>query len=316
MDTIHLSCAAERNYVAHSAAMLVSALRNRGDAEVCVHYLHGPRFPRRGRRKLEEMVTGVGGSISFLEIGDREVAGLPTVGFTRKATWYRVFLPELLPDIDKLLYLDVDTIVRADLGPLWATELGEHYLGAVTNVFQWDHVDRPAKLGLEPNEYFNAGVLLMNLRLMRRDGCSSALRAFAIENVDRIDWRDQDTLNLVLGKRRLPLHPRWNVMNSVLLFPSSVDVFGAEAVEEARRNPGIRHFEGQGVNKPWHVDCERADRGLYLELRRQTPWPKVTLEGRRPRDRAARLFDRVRPYAMRARGWLGRIRRRLRSTAG
>jgi lipopolysaccharide biosynthesis glycosyltransferase len=249
-------------------------------------------------------------------VPDEAVAGFPTAGFTRKATWYRILLPDLLPQVDKLLYLDVDTIVRADVGPLWATDLGDHYVGAVTNVFQWDHVHRPAELGLEPNEYFNAGVLLMNLAGMRRDGMSRALIDFAKANADRLSWRDQDTLNLVLAKRRLPLHPRWNLMNSVLLFRSAVEVFGAESVKEARENPGIRHFEGQGVNKPWHVECDHADRQLYAELRRATPWPKVKLEGHRVRDRASRLGIRLRALVLdrvlSARRVLGRVRRRLR----
>ncbi len=53
-------------------------------------------------------------------------------------------------------------------------------------------------------------------------------------------------------------------------------MFGAEAVEEARRNPGIRHFEGPGSNKPWDPGCERAMRELYLDHRSRTPWPPVS----------------------------------------
>jgi hypothetical protein len=68
-------------------------------------------------------------------------------------------------------------------------------------------------------------------------------------------------------------------MNSVVLFPWAAEVFGADAVAEARENPAIRHFEGPSVNKPWHVLCDRSMRDLYLEHRRGTPWPKVELEG-------------------------------------
>jgi lipopolysaccharide biosynthesis glycosyltransferase len=83
----------------------------------------------------------------------------------------------------------------------------------------------------------------------------------------------------VLGGRRLPLHPRWNVMNSVLLFAAAGDVFGPEAVAQARESAAIRHFEGPDTNKPWHHLCESELRELYLEHRRGTPWPRT----RRPR---------------------------------
>jgi lipopolysaccharide biosynthesis glycosyltransferase len=283
VTTIRLACAAELDYVPHSAAMLVSALDHRGEAELAVDYMHPPELARGELDALGEMVEREGGRISFHEVPDEWVAGFPIEGFTRKATWYRVFLPELVPDADRALYLDADAIVLDDLTPLWRTELGDHLVAAVTNVFQWDHAGRPAAIGLgEDTEYFNAGVLLLNLELMRREGTSRALRDFAVANADRLDWRDQDALNLVLADRRLALAPRWNAMNSVLLYPWAADSFDADAVAEARARPAIRHFEGPAVNKPWHYLCDHELRERYAELRLRTPWPRLRLEGRTP----------------------------------
>lgn len=282
-ETIHLACAAERDYIPHSAAMLLSALDHTGDAELSIHYMHPPELPRAERDELAEMVTREGGRISFLELADEAVAGFPIEGFTRKATWYRVFLPELVPEADRMIYLDADVIVLDDLAPLWRTELAGQLLAAVTNVPQWDHVGRPEAIGMaSKSEYFNAGVLLLDLERMRAEGTSSELREFVIENAERLEWRDQDALNLLLGRRRLPLHPRWNVMNSILLFPWASDVFGPTAVQQARSNPAIRHFEGPSLNKPWHYLSDHELRERYVALRRRTPWPRVRLEGRTP----------------------------------
>jgi hypothetical protein len=63
-------------------------------------------------------------------------------------------------------------------------------------------------------------------------------------------------------------------MNSVVYFDQANDVFGTEAVEEARRQPAIRHFEGPSINKPWHLLCEWKNREIYFEHRRETPWPR------------------------------------------
>lgn len=284
------SCAADGAYAPHSAAMLHSALAHRGEATVRVHYLTGPRFPARSRRLLAEMVERHGGELSFLEVADGLVAELPTMDHAPSSLWYRIFLPELLPGLDRILYLDLDTIVLDSLEPLWRTELGDSYLAAVTNVFMREHMGRSATLGLSGDDvYFNSGVMLINLAEWRRAGVTAALREYALEHRERLGWADQDAMNLLLGHRRLPLHPRWNCMNSVLDFPWSVDVFGAEAVEEARRRPAIRHFEGPSINKPWHYLCEREMRDLYMEHRRQTPWPRVRLEGATPRNRARRI---------------------------
>jgi lipopolysaccharide biosynthesis glycosyltransferase len=292
VSRLEIACAAEgRAYVAHCAAMLHSALTAPGGAGARVHFMHGPDLRPRDVDALAGMVRGLGGAFEPLLVGDERLAGLPTRGFTRKATWYRVFLPELRPDVDRALYLDADLLVLDDLRELWGTDLAGAYLGAVTNVFERHYLGRPAELGLAgPEVYFNAGVLLLDLDRLRADGCSRALIEYGVANRDRLLWRDQDALNVVLGHRRAPLHPRWNCMNAVLSFPWADEVFGAEAVAEARRRPAIRHFEGPDANKPWHVLCDAASRALYLQHRRATPWPRLRLQGRTPRNllRAAR----------------------------
>ena len=287
---LHLACAADARYAPHSAAMLHSVLAHRGSHEVRVHYLQGPDFPPDAAQLLAEMIEREGGSVSFLRVSDEWLAGLPTFWHVTETMWSRIYLPELLPDVERVLYLDVDTLAVDSLDALWATDIDGSYLAAVTNVFEPWHLGRPAELGLPgPEAYFNSGVLLFNLEEMRRDGCTAALREYASVHREELLWPDQDALNVVLGGRRVALHPRWNCMNSVLNFPWSAQVFGPGAVEEARRRPGIRHFEGPEENKPWHYLCDHDLRELYREHRAQTPWPSYRLEGVTPRNVWKRL---------------------------
>ncbi|HEY0633247.1 MAG TPA: glycosyltransferase family 8 protein [Thermoleophilaceae bacterium] len=276
---IDVACAAEgAEYVAHSAAMLHSAIALHREHDVHVHYMHGSDVSGAEERQLAAMVEREGAAISFLRIDDREIEGLPTVGFTRKATWYRIFLPELLPSVERILYLDADLVVVDSVAPLWELDLTGHWVGAVTNVFQDNHLHRPGELGLSgPDAYFNAGVLLMNLAEMRRDGRTQALLDYGVENASKLEWRDQDALNVVLGERRLALHPRWNLMNSFYLFRRNARGLGRRALRQAFRDPAIRHFEGPDALKPWHPQCEQKLRELYMEHRRATPWPQLRL---------------------------------------
>ena len=276
MATLELACAADRAYAPHTAAMLHSTLEQRGALDVRVHFLHGPAMPRRTKWRLARMVERLGGTIRFLEIPDQRVQGLPAfVGITR-TMWYRIYLPELLPDAARVLYLDSDIIAMDSLEPLWAIELGDHLVGAVTNVFLQDPVARarPAALGLPGLEgYFNSGVLLLNLEQMRRDGTTAKVRAFVGSH--ELLFPDQDALNAVMAHRRLSLHPRWNVMSSIIRFPWAQEVLDPKHIEEARRRPALRHFEGPFVNKPWHRDCAEEMREVYFRHRAQTPWPRV-----------------------------------------
>jgi lipopolysaccharide biosynthesis glycosyltransferase len=263
--------------------MLHSLLAQHPGVPVRVDCLHGGDISARNRSRIEGMVMANGGEIVFHEIRDQWVAGLPVKGFTGKATWYRFYLDELLPDTDRILYLDVDLLVMESLLPLWRTSLNGYVLGAVTNVppvpSLQSYFERP-ELGGDP--YFNAGVLLLDLARMRSEGLGQELRSFSVKNADRLSWRDQDALNEVLHARRRPLHPRWNCMNSVMYFPWANEYFPPGTVEEARSRPAIRHFEGPAQNKPWHLLSTPEVRRLYAEHRRHTPWPRVRPTGCTP----------------------------------
>jgi lipopolysaccharide biosynthesis glycosyltransferase len=295
MTVIDVACAADARYVPHCATMIASALAQH-HSDLRVHYLHGPDVSARARRSITEMVAEGGGSVSFHEVDPSRVAGLPTFDYISTTMWYRVFLPELLPEISRVLYLDADTIVVDSLAPLWQIDLGNQLVGAVTNVFQRAEPDQPEQFELRRSDppYFNSGVLLMNLGPMREQESSAQLLQYARANSDRLGWPDQDVLNHVLGASRYALHPRWNLMNSFLHFPWSEETFGAKTLAEARSNPAIRHFEGPRVNKPWHLLCERGMRDLYRHHRRQTPWPHYLPDGVTPANVLRRLARRRR----------------------
>jgi lipopolysaccharide biosynthesis glycosyltransferase len=225
------------------------------------------------------MLDHLGAGYTFHRIERERVTGLPVVQMFTAAMWYRIFLPELIPEADRVLYLDVDTIAVDDISPLWELDLGENYLAAVTNVLMPPDRERPASLGIASHRYFNSGVLLMNLTAMRADDRPRALYDFAAAR-PHLKWPDQDTLNVVLGARRLDLAPRWNAMNS-LWFEWSTGVFSADELEEARKNPAIRHFEGPDRYKPWHHRAPREAKKLYARHRRKTPWPTLELDGER-----------------------------------
>ena len=234
-----MSCSVDA-YIPHSAALLSSVLDHRGDDELVVHYLHGPEFPRDATGRLAGMFRDVDGAeLVFHEIEPERVAGLGAPDYFSTANWYRIFLPELVPEADRVLYVDADAILAGGLHPAdddYSSVAGS--LGAVDDVrLPWLD-DRAAQLGLPAGQrYFNSGVLLMNLDAMRRDDAAKAVLDYARAEGDRLYWVDQDALNVVLGDRRLSLHPRWNAMNAILAFPAGVEAFGAEAVEEARRRP-------------------------------------------------------------------------------
>ena len=120
---------------------------------------------------------------------------------TRKRWSYmsmlRLALPEILPQEDRVLWMDIDTIVRKDIGPLFDTDLDGCYVAAA---------EEPIR-SKRPFMYFNAGVMLMDLRKLR-DGKSRELIRFVNEH--ELDFPDQDVINLLCQTRIRPIDPYYN----------------------------------------------------------------------------------------------------------
>lgn len=288
---IHVACASDANYLPHAAAMMHSLLAQPHPAAITLHLLHAPGLDAALLGQLREFVTAQGAILRCHTIPDERVAGLPQMGRISRVMWFRVFLPELLAESPRVLYLDCDTIVMDNLESLWQMPLDGALLGAIGNVFEAGQETRPARLGLAgPAAYFNSGVLLLNLDAWRREGITQRLLALARDPAARLVWPDQDALNLVCAGRWQPLHPRWNCQNSLYFFRQAGAVFGAAIVREATAQPGILHFEGGELAKPWHFLCKHPLRGEYLRHRARTPWPLAAPEGRTPMNRLLRLL--------------------------
>lgn len=150
-------------------------------------------------------------------------------------TYARLLLPEMLPEIDDVLYLDVDTMIRAPIDDLLQWELC-HPIGAVQEL-----AGTAAHLfGTPRAPYFNAGVLRMSLERMRRERLwERSLRI--LETRPEVKWFDQDVLNLAFTNRFDSLPLTYNVSDMVVRKYPALTVLD---------DPVIVHFNGPV--KPWH----------------------------------------------------------------
>ena len=133
------------------------------------------------------------------------------------ATYYRFFIPELMRDYDKVLYLDGDTVVMEDVALIFDHDISRHYAAAVKdyNIIRdmspsfARYVSQVLKMP-DPSQYFNAGVMLLNLVRIREHFDTAAFFDFA--RGARMKHHDQDVFNSMFCGRILFLNARYNVM--------------------------------------------------------------------------------------------------------
>lgn len=284
-----IAFATDAGYLPWTATAIRSVL-DRVQPPPTVHLLHlgdigGPDLDR-----LRAMVAEGGGRLEAHAVARDRLAGLPAVDRFGMVVWLRLLLPELLPDAARVLYLDADTLVLEPLDALWSTDLGGALLGAVSNVVATELRTHVATIAPD-GRFFNSGVLLIDLDLVRTERAFDAVVRYARAEDRRLVWPDQDALNAGIAGRWTELHPRWNAQNSLWTWADlAVATFGAASVEDATAHPAILHFEGPSLSKPWHFLSRHPWRAEYLRTLRSTPWAATPLEDR---TAATRLINRM-----------------------
>ncbi|MGF1630927.1 MAG: glycosyltransferase family 8 protein [Kiloniellaceae bacterium] len=198
-----------------------------------------------------------------------------TDGHISHASYLRIFIPEILPaSEEKVLYLDCDIVVRHDIAPLWNLDLGDKVLGAARNLYfvRHDDLDMPAGA-----DYFNAGVLLMNLKRWREaDGTARVVR-FIEAHHDHLWAHDQDALNAVFCGEFLELAPTWNFQTSMLWTEPDGLSLSYPQFRRLLADPGIVHYTSP--SKPWHFSNTHPYKSAYYHYLEKTPYRNFS-----PRD--------------------------------
>lgn len=166
---------------------------------------------------------------------------LHTRDYYSKATYYRLFIPTMFPYLNKAIYLDCDIVVTGDISELFNYNIGNSLVGAVPDeaVGLIPEFQNYANnfLGIHYREYFNAGVLLMNLDEMRKYNFEKKFINL-LESYKFTVAQDQDYLNIICKDRVTYLPKTWNKMP----FKDSID--------DSELN--LIHYNLS--YKPWHYD--------------------------------------------------------------
>ena len=249
------------------------------------------------RLRFVEMAPVVGDTTFFVENKDH---------FSPEA-YYRLFIPYILPEYDKAVYLDGDMIALRDIAELYDTDISDFLIAAVRDYAGNSLYEKPLatrkkyreqELGLTNLcDYFISGTLVLNLEALRKEKTMEEMLAFAASR----NWmqHDQDILNVLCSGKTRILDAKWNVLedygNNRYLPQNYYDEWLA-----GHRNPAIVHYGGE--RKPWlSLNCENGE--LFWRYAAKTPWLKTILQ----RMNEVCIGPKESRYAIQKQYWEGKI---------
>ena len=250
MDRIQLLCALDANYLPQLRVLLTS-IRLNNPGETFGLYLMHSGLPERELEGLERWCGEAGWEFHSVPMDAALFDGAPVTAQYPREMYYRLLAGQMLPDsLSRVLYLDPDILVINPLRELWETDMQGNMFAAAAHTGKTELANNVNRIRLgTDHDYYNSGVLLIDLERCRSEVSPDELFAFVREHRRELVMPDQDLLNAVYGDSILPLDDAlWNYdarnFNNYVLRST-----GGQDMSWVMENTAILHFCGKA--KPW-----------------------------------------------------------------
>lgn len=289
MDIIYVS---DNAYAKYMGVSMHSLFDNNQDMEEMTVYVLSRNIDRENTLRLRKTARKYHRDIRFIDITEFE----KKIPFSFDTSGYnpivlsRLFLCSYLPDhMERVLYLDCDIIVNHSIKELETVPFGTNLIAAVPELYM--PAEKKALIGLGKKEtYYNAGVLLANLALWRKEGAEEVFMEYYRKMKGQLLYNDQDILNHCCKGRILTLSHTYNLSPNLFYFPAyfikrlqpAYDTSSPEEYKRILASPAIIHYMGD--ERPWIAGNRNRYRRQYEYYFRRSLWREE------PRVQGQRLY--------------------------
>lgn len=268
-------------YAPLAGISLTSLLINNTDAEEIHIVILDNQIGEENREKLRRTANRFHRDVRFVPLATI----LDSVSFDLKrwnvSTFGRLFEASSLPDLDKVLHIDCDTVITGSLKALWETDVEQCVLGAAQECVSDAY---KTNIGLQAEDvYVQGGILLINLKRIRELKLEETFAAYLNVYGDTLTFVDQEIINACVPpceKKILPL--RYNSYTVLHLltyeqlrqFKRVQHMVSREAYEDAKSNACIYHFTWCALEgtRPWIEGDRHPKRDVFLYYQAQSEW--------------------------------------------
>ncbi|MDO4199337.1 MAG: glycosyltransferase [Clostridia bacterium] len=251
---VPIAMALDDGYLYPTIVSITSMMKNKNKNIVYDYYImHPPEFAQDSKNKLASLGKKYKDcNINLINMGEAYKLANDKGHITTPA-YYRLSLSDLLPDLNRILWIDGDTLIFGDLAPMYFdTDMeGLYYRGLLDET-----IDATVDFGIENDHCICSGVMVVNLEELRKDDVVSKFQDFIEKNNEKLVQHDQTTINCVCAGKIGKLDPKYCLFNyyydtnSLLNYYNKLvakDKYTVDELIEARDKPVLVHC----VMKPW-----------------------------------------------------------------
>jgi len=295
-NNIPVVFSSSEKYFRFTAVAIQSIIDNSSAQNNYDIFIMSKNIPNEDKEKLGGMVHGhINISIRYVDIDDfleDNVYWEKIKPVFTEAAYYRLCIPKILKNFNKVLYLDSDLVMERDIAELFSIDIGNYLLGAAPDIgvfrmayqkhelshFIQSHTQKTLKLA-SPYDYVQAGVLLFNVEAMNNSGFFDECCKFLSENPNP-HYKARDIINFVCRDKILRFPVNWNLEWHCAAFPQdgplnkSLPKQFYEAYMDAIKNTYLLHFSGS--RKPW-TEPDSPLANIFWKYARRVPFYEMIL---------------------------------------
>jgi lipopolysaccharide biosynthesis glycosyltransferase len=269
-NQIHIACATDDNFAQHCAVMIYSLLKNtQNPKNINLYVLLTSQLKSENREKLEEIIKKYDSKITFIELEKKYFNNIPKNNTFTINAFSRIFIPDLIEGIDKIIYLDCDMLVEGDIKILWDSPMNGKTISAVHSHYLQNLYKNV--MDCDKDYYFNSGVLVIDLVKFKENKIKEKVIEFVLKNQGKLVHPDQQALNFALHNDWNELPLEWNLISQYFNKTIKFDENISHIIQNAIKNIKIVHFAGDKPTSP-NLKCDNPFREKYFQYLSLTPF--------------------------------------------
>lgn len=296
-------------YSSLAGISLTSLLMNNMDVEDIDIIILDNKISTENKEKMTMTAEKFGRNIRFVPLAESLKKAKINIQKWNISTFGRLFEASSLPDLDKVIHIDCDTIVNGSLKSIWDIDMSHAVVAGAPDCLSDAY---RSNIGLNPDStYINAGVIVLNLERIRELNLEDKFFQYIDKKQKMLTYVDQEVLNACIPENeKIELQLCYNsytilhylTYKQLMKIRHAEHAFSEFNYEEARRSPVVLHYTGcflEGT-RPWIVKDQHPKKYLFDKYRRLSLWCDMEPweDKRNITDRIVSIVVKVMPMAI------------------
>lgn len=267
-DTIHIALGVDNNYFPYAGILITSILLNSPENNIIFHIALNEILSNDNRKKCSKFNNIYkNAQIKIYDLSE-QIDKLPNLSIYtdkrfNKSILLRLLLPKMLDTaIKKIIYIDADMLCINNIETLWNMDIAANIIGACPYK-EKNGQEQIKRLGLKNNQYFNSGMMIMNLRAWQEKNITEIIVECYSKFYEFFLLPDQDAINIVLQGNIQKLSFKFNRMLAA----------NNRLLAAYERDDILLHFVNEA--KPWLDGNTAAIDELYKKYMQQSLWNDI-----------------------------------------